>query len=404
MSEIAVDLRGARILVVDDVPANIDLLCQALEAADYGVMVASSGEVALDLAGRFTPELILLDVVMPGLDGFQTCRQVVLEEIALLQQAHTVSVLITGESGTGKEWIARAIHFGGTRAKEPFIAVNCAAIPRELAESSFFGHLRGAFTGAYDTRRGYFEQADKGTLFLDEVGDLPLELQAKLLRTLETDCVLPLGGTQEKSVDVRILAATNQDLATLIAQDRFREDLYFRLAGFTLNVPPLRERREDIPLLVEHFLRLFAAEMGRDSAGLNPEALALLEEHEFPGNVRELRNLIEYALIRSRGALIQPVHLHFIALGQRARSLPDAPQIREQAQQHDRPAGQGATAEEQIRAYLEEHGTISNTECRDLLSIDLQRASYLLKKLHAQGLLERQGARRWSRYSLSTSA
>ena len=514
MADTPLDLSGSRVLVVDDAPANLDVLRQALEAAGYQVMVAASGEVALDLAGRFTPDLILLDVMMPGLDGFETCRrlkqgegtrsipvifvtarddaaalvegfgaggedyvtkpfrreevlvriqthlekarlvrrlqeqnraleeevtrrqrlsserdeladrlsqlsqlqidqqegagfvgqsraaQVVLEEIALLQQAHTVSVLITGESGTGKEVIARAIHFGGTRARGPFVAVNCASIPRELAESSFFGHLRGAFTGAHAHHRGYFEQADGGTLFLDEIGDLPLELQAKLLRTLETGTVTPLGGTQEKPVDVRILAATNQELTTLIVQDRFREDLYFRLAGFAVAVPPLRERREDLPLLIDRFLRIFAAEMGRESPGLSREALVLLEQHEFPGNVRELKNLIEYALIRSRGALIRPEHLRFVEFRGGADTAPAIPPGRGQIADLGRPA----TAEEQIQAYVAQHGSISNTECRDLLSIDLQRASYLLKKLHAQGLLEREGARRWSRYCLPPSA
>ena len=167
------------------------------------------------------------------------------------------------------------------------------------------------------------------------------------------------------------------------------------MAGFTLNVPPLRERREDIPLLVDHFLRLFAAEMGQEPSGLSREALGVLEEHDFPGNVRELKNLIEYALIRSRGTLIRPEHLRFIEFRGGGGE--------EQAGSWGRQVGRAASAEEQIRAYVEVHGAISNTECRDLLSIDLQRASYLLKKLHAQGLLERQGARRWSRYHLSSS-
>ena len=358
-----------------------------------------------DLAGRLS-HLSQLEIERQGIAGFvgrSRAVQVVLEEITLLQQANTVSVLITGESGTGKEVIARAIHFGGIRARGPFVAVNCAAIPRELAESSFFGHVRGAFTGAYDTRKGHFEQADGGTLFLDEIGDLPLEMQAKLLRTLETGSVMPVGGAQEKAVDVRILAATNQELTTLINQDRFREDLYFRLAGFTVAVPPLRQRPEDISLLVDHFLRLFAAEMGRESAGLSREALRVLEEHEFPGNVRELKNLIEYALIRSRGALIRPEHLRFIEFrsgaGGLSEDLPLRVRAGDQPGSLNRQGTSSATAEAQIRAYVEKHGSISNTECRELLSIDLQRASYLLKKLYLQGLLERQGARRWSRYS-----
>ena len=274
------------------------------------------------------------------------------------------------------------------------MAVNCAAIPRELAESSFFGHLRGAFTGAYDTRRGYFEQADGGTLFLDEIGDLPPELQAKLLRTLETGTVTPLGGSQERAVDVRILVATNQELTTLIAQDRFREDLYFRLAGFTVAVPPLRSRREDIPLLVDHFLRRYVAEMGRESAGMSREALEVLEAHEFPGNVRELKNLVEYALIRSRGALIRPEHLRFVDYHPAAGPAPSPGPLPAPA------SGLPANDEERILAYVRQHGSIGNSECRDLLAVSQEQAKYLLRKLSAQGILELEGTGRWRRYRL----
>ncbi|MCZ6676139.1 MAG: sigma-54 dependent transcriptional regulator, partial [Candidatus Poribacteria bacterium] len=199
-----------------------------------------------------------------GIAGFvgksQTIAKI-LKDISRLQTTGTVSVLITGESGTGKELIARAIHFGGPRAKRPFIPVNCSAVPRDLAESEFFGHIRGAFTGANTDRKGHFELADGGTLFLDEIGDMPLELQAKLLRVLEDGIVTPVGGTRSKQVDVRILAATNTDLEAKIAEGLFRSDLYFRLAEFPVPIPPLRERPEDIPLLAEHFLHLFSTEM-----------------------------------------------------------------------------------------------------------------------------------------------
>ncbi|MCC7261082.1 MAG: sigma-54-dependent Fis family transcriptional regulator, partial [Candidatus Latescibacteria bacterium] len=286
------------------------------------------------------------------------------------------------------------VHYGGSRARGPFVAVNCAAIPRELAESSFFGHVRGAFTGAHEAHRGYFAQAHGGTLFLDEIGDLPPELQAKLLRTLETGTVTPLGGSQERAVDVRILAATNQELTSLISQDRFREDLYFRLAGFTVAVPPLRSRREDIPLLVDHFLRRYAAEMGREPAGLSREALAMLEGHEFPGNVRELKNLVEYALIRSRGALIRPEHLRFVEFRPGAESAQASAPLPGPA------AGRPAHEEERILAYVRDHGSIGNSECRDLLGISLEQARYLLRKLSAQGAVELEGERRWRRYRL----
>ena len=260
-----------------------------------------------------------------GIDAFVGRSRAVariLEDVRRLQDTGRTSVLITGESGTGKELIARAIHFGGARARKLFVPVNCSAIPGELAESSFFGHERGAFTGAHHRRKGYFELADGGTLFLDEIGDMPLELQAKLLRVLETGSVMPLGGSQEKQLDVRILAATNQDLAALIAAGRFREDLFFRLTGFTVTVPPLRERREDIAMLAGHFLQLFAVEMGKKPAAMSQEALEALVSYDFPGNVRELKNGDGHDDIVSRGSG-RPLH-YLQGIGD-GTFLPDVP-------------------------------------------------------------------------------
>ena len=423
MDEFETDLKGAQILVVDDTPANIDVLCRVLEDASYRVMVASSGEVALDLARRFDPDLVLLDVVMPGLDGFAVCRQLkqhdatrsipviflsarddtmdlvegfaaggvdyvvkpfnkdevlvrirthvekaqlerelraknaaleaeiaerrtvtrqrdelvdrvsltterdaqrwgldefigrsptmrrILDDIDLLQSARQTSVLIQGESGTGKELVARAIHATSNRGDGPFVAVNCASIPHDLADSLLFGHKKGTFTGAERDQRGYFDLADGGTLFVDEVGEMPLELQSKLLRVLEERTVWPLGEGQGHAVDVRILAATNVDLQKSIAAGSFRRDLYFRLARFVVSVPPLRQRREDIELLTRHFLVLFADEMGVGVPELSAEVLARLQQHDYPGNVRELKNVIERAVLQSRGVEIQLRHL-----------------------------------------------------------------------------------------------
>ncbi len=428
----AVASTNADILIVDDIPANLNLLWQTLESLGYNVIAAPSGELALTIATRTPPDLILLDVMMPGMDGFETCqklkahpstaeipvifitakdemksvvqgfgvggvdyvtkpyekeevqvrvsthlenyrltrelrqknrelqeaiakreqaeaarkiaedaRQTATEQLSLISQQEaerwgisgfigqsqtvgriladvrrlqargTTSVLVQGESGTGKELIARAIHFGGPRAGRPFIPVNCSAIPLELAESLFFGHVKGAFTGAATDRKGYFELADGGTLFLDEIGEMPLPLQAKLLRVLEDGSFVPLSGTREKRVDVRILAATNVNLATKISAREFREDLYFRLAGFTVTVPPLREHPADIPLLVNHFLSMFATEMGIGTPMFSSEARSALMAYAFPGNVRELKNLIERALIESEGVEIREEHLHF---------------------------------------------------------------------------------------------
>jgi len=428
------------ILIVDDIPANLRVLSDALEPEDYRIIAAPSGEVALQIVERTLPDLIILDIVMPGLDGYETCRQLkknkltrnipvifvtakgetedivegfqiggadyitrpfekeevlarvknhleisrltnelrettealleknrkleqemarreqaekerdeardarnksderlsliseqeakrwgiesfigksktiggILDSIRQLHHTDMTNVLITGESGTGKELIARSIHFGGTRAEAPFIPVNCSAIPAELAESELFGHVKGAFSGAIFARRGCFEIADGGTLFLDEIGDMPGALQTKLLRVLEDGCFMPVGATHERHVDVRILSATNSDLETKIAEGAFRSDLYFRLAGFRVDIPPLREHPEDIPLLTDHFLGLFAADMGTQKPVLGQEALTALISYSFPGNVRELKNIMEHALIESSGSIIQPKHLHFL--------------------------------------------------------------------------------------------
>ena len=409
---------GARILLVDDQPANLDVLCRLLEANGYKIMLAPSGAVALKSAERALPDLILLDIMMPEMDGFEVCRRLKADEktreipvifitardihddvvagfeigavdyiakpfnerevlvrvqthvrlnhltrelvqknreleeeitqrkalkgqlsmisereterwglegfvgqsptlqrifadIRLLQENIATSVLIAGESGTGKELIARAIHFGSARKDGPFVPVNCAAMPADLVESLLFGHARGAFTGADADRIGYFEMAHGGTLFLDEIGDMSLDLQAKLLRVLEDGEVRRVGETADRKVNVRVLAATNADLPARIQGEKFRQDLYFRLAHFTVTAPPLRERREDIPLLAQHFLQLFAGEMGRTPPPLSPQVLESLSGYDFPGNVRELKNIIERALIESGGGEIQLHHLHY---------------------------------------------------------------------------------------------
>ena len=208
-------------------------------------------------------------------------------------------VLITGENGTGKELVARAVHSQSTRKEGPFIEVNCAAIPGELIESELFGHMKGSFTGAVADRPGKFEQADGGTLFLDEVGDMSLAAQAKVLRVLQDGVVTRLGGAKPISVDVRVLAATNKALETEIAEGRFREDLFYRLNVVPIHVPPLRERREDIPSLVAHFIEVLTKREGVAPKAIAPEAVQRLQEMDWPGNVRELRNTIERLLILS---------------------------------------------------------------------------------------------------------
>jgi DNA-binding NtrC family response regulator len=419
MGESGEHLHQATLLLVDDQPANLAVLRQFLEAKGYQVVLAPSGQEALHYAARILPDLVLLDTVMPEMDGLEVCRQLrqdpatreipviftidrdakadsiadfeaggldyvtrpfeaeevlfrvhthlrlrqlalelaqksealarqiahseklsgrlsklterraalwglegfvggspavrrLLQEVHLLQGNLTTGVLITGESGTGKELIARAIHFGSSRYEGPFVPVNCAALPGELAESLLFGHLKGAFTGANVDQKGYFEMAHQGTLFLDEIGEMPAGLQAKLLRVLEDGQIWRIGAWRSKRVEVRVIAATNADLRQRIDTGAFRQDLYFRLAHFAIAVPPLRERREDIPLLARHFLKLFAAEMGREPPPLSAEVAECLQTYGFPGNVRELKNIIERALLESSGGEIRPPHLHFL--------------------------------------------------------------------------------------------
>ncbi len=219
------------------------------------------------------------------------------------------SVLITGESGTGKEVVARLIHFGGVRAAAPFVTVNCSAIPRDLLESELFGHKRGAFTGALYTKRGSFEQADGGTFFLDEIGDMKLEMQAKILRVLEEKRIKKVGSEDEISVDVRVIAATNKNLGDEIKAGRFREDLFYRLNTVQIAIAPLREHREDIPLFARHFLKVFSTEMKKPATDFSEEALSFMMNHNWPGNVRELRNVVERALIFvSPGEFIRTSH------------------------------------------------------------------------------------------------
>jgi two-component system nitrogen regulation response regulator GlnG len=218
-----------------------------------------------------------------------------------------VTVLLRGESGTGKELVARAIHHYSRRAGRPFVAVSAAAIPGTLLESEMFGHERGAFTDAKERRLGKFELAHGGTLYLDEIGDMPLDLQAKVLRALQERTIERLGGQDSIRIDVRVLAATNRDLEVAMREGKFREDLYYRLNVVTLNLPPLRERRRDIPLLVEHFLAKHAPELGE--RGVAPEALDRLVGHEWPGNVRELENVVQRAIVMATTGVILPEHL-----------------------------------------------------------------------------------------------
>jgi len=273
----------------DELLLTID---RALELRQLGEEVKRLRE---DLSSR---------VAFPGIIGTSRGIQ---EALRVLTKAAATdaTVLILGESGTGKELVARSLHRHSRRASKPFVAVNSSAIPAGLVESEFFGHERGAFTDAKDLRIGRFEQANGGTLFLDEVGDLPLEAQAKLLRVLEDHEVTRVGARKAVSVDVRLVAATNKNLEEAVATARFREDLYWRLNVVNLYLPPLRERREDLPLLIDHFVDRLNVELQRQVTGFSPEAGTHLLSHDWPGNVRELENALRRAIIFAEGPIVQ---------------------------------------------------------------------------------------------------
>ena len=224
----------------------------------------------------------------------------------IMQVAPTDStVLITGESGTGKELVARAIHRNSQRREQPFVVLDCTSLAESLLESELFGHIKGSFTGAIQTKMGLFKVADGGTLFLDEISNISLTIQAKLLRVLQERVVTPIGGTQPIPIDIRLVAATNRNLRSLVAEGAFRDDLFFRLNIIPVDLPPLRERKGDLPVLIRHFLKKFSGEIGKDIRGIAPDAYAMLEDYDFTGNVRELENIIERAVVLAEGDIIR---------------------------------------------------------------------------------------------------
>jgi two-component system, NtrC family, nitrogen regulation response regulator NtrX len=303
------------------------------------------------------------------------------EQVALAAPTNG-RVLILGDNGTGKELVARTIHHTSRRKTGPFVEVNCAAIPEELIESELFGHVRGAFTGAVADKPGRFEQANTGTIFLDEIADMSLKTQAKVLRVLQEQVMERVGGTQRIKVDVRVLAATNKDLTAEIRAGRFREDLYFRLNVIPIFVPSLRDRQNDIPLLAEHFMALLAAEYGRRPKRLAPEAAARLQQYAWPGNVRELRNVIERVIIMVGGDTITAQDLGFLGrdgAGSAAVPAPGGGPIRPLSEARD-----DFEKEYILRTLAEQQGNMSRTA--EVLGVE---RSNLYKKLRAFGITPR---------------
>ena len=286
----------------------------------------------------------------------------------------SASVLITGDSGTGKELVARTIHQLSPRTSFPFVAINCAAIPETLLESEIFGHEKGAFTGAADRRQGCFELADRGTLFLDEIGEMTPQTQVKLLRVLQERTFRRLGGRTEQSVDVRVIAATNIDPLEAVQTGKLREDLYYRLNVFAFRLPALRERKEDLPLLVQAFINEFNSRNQKSIAGVDHQAMRILEQYAWPGNVRELRNVIERATILAPGPFIEPRHLPPSLTGEPQRQQPP-PQVA---------LGPGVTVEEAERRLILmtlEHTRDNKTRAAEILGISLKTLHNKLNKL-----------------------
>jgi two-component system nitrogen regulation response regulator NtrX len=268
------------------------------------ILLAVSNSLRLKDLEKKVRELRLKDKYKNQIVGESEAIKELLQVIAQAAPSNG-RVLITGENGTGKELVARGIHQQSLRSAGPFVEVNCAAIPEELIESELFGHAKGSFTGATASRKGKFEMADGGTLFLDEIGDMTLKTQAKVLRALQEQKIEPVGGSPSVTVDVRVIAATNKNLEDEIRRGAFRDDLYFRLNVIPIHVVPLRERRSDIPILVRHFSRGYAAEYGRHVKDYSPEATQMLVGHDWPGNVRELRNMVERHVIMAKGDMVE---------------------------------------------------------------------------------------------------
>lgn len=294
------------------------ILITAYGTIETAVEVMKLGAVEV-LTKPFARDVLLKTIdrivgLVPKVDVFLAESPAMLQVVNLIAKVGPTSkpVLLTGESGTGKEVAARALHrhyAGGDFAKKPFVWVNCPAVPEHLLESELFGYRRGAFTGADHDLKGRVEQAEGGTLFFDEIGDLPLSTQPKLLRLLENRTYEPLGAAENREAHLRVVCATNRDLKKLVAEGKFRQDLYYRINTFTILLPPLRDRPEDVPVLAEAFLNRCAAELGKELVGFEPQALDLMVRHPWPGNVRELRNLVEHAAVMAAGPLVRAADL-----------------------------------------------------------------------------------------------
>lgn len=333
-------------------------------------------------AGRFMRSRVEIDVIPDAAEkeaivGRSRQMQEVYKAIGRVASTDA-TVLIRGESGTGKELAARAIYQHSQRADKPFLVINCVAIPETLLESELFGYEKGAFTGAANRRVGRIEQANGGTVFLDEIGDMPFGIQSKILRLLQEKSIERLGGREPIPVDVRIIAATNRDLESALADGRFREDLYYRLKVVTLWMPALRDRAGDIPLLADYFLRRFSKEMGIENPGINPAAAAMLADHSWPGNVRELGNALQKALIFSRGCPVAPEDLGRAVRGEMSSRAGEAEPVEEAIRRWVRRALAAEGAENLFDACVDKFSALLVREALDMSGGNRSRAARLL--------------------------
>lgn len=450
-----------KILVIDDEKNMCDFLEIMLNKEGYDVTCTTSGENSLELLENNLYSMVLTDIKMPGVDGFEVLRKTkelspdtvvimitahgspggavtamkegaydyvtkpfridevkltikkalerstLLEEnIRLRQEVEErykfwnligkgtkmqrvyelmekvsqtkANVLITGDSGTGKELVAKAIHYNSPRKDRSFIILNCGAIPENLLESELFGHMKGSFTGAIANKRGLLEVADGGTLFMDEIGELSFPLQVKLLRAIQEREFKRVGGIEDIKVDVRMISASNQDLEQMVVKGEFREDLFYRLNVIQVKLPPLRERKEDIPLLVNHFVRKYSQDMGKEIGGMSPEALGLLLSYEFPGNVRELENIIERGITLETSPMITERHIRsYLTERIISRSIPPSIEIPEEGLDLNR------VVEDLEKAFiikaLGQAGGVKK-KAADLLGINFRAMRYKLAK------------------------
>ena len=281
---------------------------------------------SLEIENRFLKKELNKEYSFQNLVGNSNIMHRVFDMIKMVSQTPT-NVLVTGESGTGKEMIAKAIHYNGTLAEKPFVPINCGAIPESLMESEMFGHKKGSFTGAVSDKSGLFEAADGGTLFLDEIGELPVSIQVKLLRAIQERIVRRVGSVEDTQVDVRIIAATNRDLHQMVHEGTFRQDLYYRLNVINIESPSLRHRHEDIPVLVQHFLKKYNERLNKNIVGVSDETMDILKSYQYPGNVRELENIIERTVALEGGATILPESLPPLVITPTGRKIASSHEI-----------------------------------------------------------------------------